>query len=74
MALINNIMHDIKVKCAEEDLLQKNLAEIAGIAPAYITQITKKPVVLPSYVNLMESIGYDIKMVYVKRKQDQRDS
>ena len=52
--LKNNIEIDVKVKCVEEQTTQAELAEKAGTSPSYVNK-------------MMEKLGYDIELTYVKR-------
>ena len=65
----NNIELDVKVKCIEEGTTQVKLAEEVGTSKSYISRIIKKPevVVNKTYVQMLEALGYDIELTYVKR-------
>ena len=65
----NNIEVDVKVKCIEEALTQAQLAEKVGTTSQYVNRIIKKPggVVNKTFVSMMEQLGYEIEMVYVRR-------
>ena len=65
----NNIEIDVKVKCIEEGTTQAKLAEDVGTSKSYVSRIIKKPenVVNRTYVQMLESLGYDIELTYVKR-------
>ena len=66
----NNIEVDVKVKCIESETTQARLAEDIGTTGQYVNRIIKKKdgVVNKTFVQMMESLGYDIELTYVKRK------
>ena len=66
----NNIEVDVKVKCIENGTTQAKLAEDIGITRSYVNRVIKKPngVVNNTFVNMMEALGYDIELTYVKRE------
>lgn len=65
----NNIEVDIKVKCIEAEKTQVQIAEEIGTTSQYVNRIIKKKdgVVNKTYVQMLESLGYDIELTYVKR-------
>lgn len=66
----NNIEVDVKVKCIENGTTQAQLAETIGTTSQYVNRIIKKQdgVVNKTFVQMMEALGYDIELTYVKRK------
>ena len=66
----NNIELDVKVKCLESDMSQLNLAEKIGTTGQYVNRIIKKKdgLVNKTFVEIMEALGYDIELTYVKRE------
>lgn len=69
--ITNNIEVDVKVKCIEAGKTQVQLAEEIGITSQYVNRIIKKKdgVVNKIFVQMIEALGYDIKITYVKRKK-----
>lgn len=65
----NNIEVDVKVKCIENGTTQAKVAEEIETTKSYVNRIIKKNdgVVNKTFVQIMESLGYDIELVYVKR-------
>lgn len=65
----NNIEVDIKVKCIESGKTQVQIADEIGTTSQYVNRIIKKKdgVVNNTFVQVMESLGYDIEITYVKR-------
>lgn len=66
----NNLEIDVKVKCMEEGITQSQLAEKVGTTAPYVNRIIKNPegIVNKTFVSMMEKLGYDIEVSYVKRK------
>lgn len=67
--LRNNIEIDVKVKCVEEQTTQAELAERVGTSPSYVNHLIKSPekIVNKTFVQMMEQLGYDIELTYVKK-------
>jgi len=68
----NNIEVDVKIKCIEEGKTQAQLGEEIGTTGQYVNRIIKKSdgVVNKTFISMMEALGYDIELTYVKRKPD----
>ena len=66
----NNLEIDVKVKCMEEEMTQAQLSEKVGTTAPYVNRIIKNPesVVNKTFVSMMEKLGYDIELIYVKRE------
>ena len=66
----NNIEVDVKVKCIEHGLTQAQLTETIGTTGQYVNRIIKKQdgVVNKTFVQMLETLGYDIELTYVKRE------
>lgn len=67
--VLNNIELDVKVKCIESGETQQTIAEEIGTTGQYVNRIVKKKdgLVNKTFVNIMEALGYDIEMTYIKR-------
>lgn len=67
--LKNNIEIDVKVKCMEKGITQAQLAEKVGTSAPYLNRVIKKPdgVVNKTFVSMLEQLGYDIEIKYVKK-------
>ncbi len=67
--LRNNIEVDVKVKCIEAEITQAKLAEQVETTPSYVNRLIKKQdnIVNKIFVQIMESLGYDVELTYVKR-------
>lgn len=68
----NNIEVDVKVKCIENGTTQAQIAEDIDTTKSYVNRIIKKQegVVNRTFVQMMEALGYDIELIYVKREQE----
>ena len=68
----NNIEVDVKVKCIEGAATQAQIAEDIHTTKSYVNRIIKKPdgVVNKTFVQMMEALGYDIELTYVKRSTE----
>lgn len=69
--LRNNIEVDVKVKCIEEDLTQAKLAETVGTTPQYVNRLINNgdKIVNRTFVSMMEVLGYDVELTYIKREE-----
>lgn len=65
----NNIEVDVKVKCIEQGKTQVKVAKEIETTKAYVKRVIKKQdgVVNRTFVRMMEALGYDIELTYVKR-------
>ena len=65
----NNIEVDVKVKCIEQGKTQAKLAEEIDTTKTYVNRVIKKneSVVNNTFVKMMEALGYDIELHYVRR-------
>ena len=66
----NNIEVDVKIKCIEQGKTQAKLAEEIDTTKTYVNRVIKKneSVVNNTFVKMMEALGYDIELHYVKRE------
>ena len=66
----NNIEVDVKVKCIETGKTQVQIAEEINTTSQYVNRVIKKKygVINNTFVQVMEALGYDIEITYVKRK------
>lgn len=67
----NNIEVDVKVKCIENGTTQAQIAEDIQTTKSYVNRVIKKSngVVNNTFVQMMEALGYDIELTYVKREE-----
>lgn len=66
----NNIELDVKVKCIENGTTQAQIAEDISTTKSYVNRIIKKQdgVVNKTFVQMLEALGYDIELTYIKRE------
>ena len=66
----NNIEVDVKVKCIEAGKTQVQIAEEVNTTSQYVNRVIKKKdgVINNTFVQMMEALGYDIELTYVKRE------
>ena len=69
--LKNNIEVDVKVKCIEAETTQAKLAEDVGTTPSYVNRLIKKSdsIVNKTFVQMLDKLGYDIQLTYVKKEE-----
>ena len=69
--LKNNVEVDVKVKCIEGDVTQAKLAEEIGTSAPYISRLIRnnEKIVNKTFLQLMEKLGYDVELTYVKREE-----
>lgn len=65
----NNIEIDVKVKCLEEGVTQAQLAEMVGTSAPYVSRLINKKegIINKVFVDMLDKLGYDIQLVYVKK-------
>lgn len=66
----NNIEVDVKIKCLEAGLTQNQLGEAIDSTGQYVNRIIKKKdgIVNKTFVDMLEALGYDIELTYVKKE------
>ena len=69
--LKNNVEVDVKVKCIEGDITQARLAEEIGTSAPYVSRLIRnnEKIVNKTFLQLMEKLGYDVELTYVKREE-----
>lgn len=67
----NNIEVDVKVKCIENSVTQAQMAKKIGTTPAYVNRVIKKKdgIINKTFIQMMEFLGYDIEILYIKREK-----
>ena len=67
----NNIELDVKTKCIEQGKTQVQIAEEIDTTKAYVNRVIKKKdgVVNKTFVQMMEALGYDVELTYVKKEE-----
>lgn len=67
----NNFEKEIKIKCLEEGMNQEQVAAKIGTTAQYVNRVIKKKdgFINNTFVQIMEALGYDIELTYVKREE-----
>ena len=67
----NDFDIDVKVKCLEGRVTQAQLAEMVGTSASYISRLINKKdgIVNKVFVEMLEKLGYDIQITYVKKEK-----
>mgnify|MGYP002511189060 CR=1 FL=1 len=67
----NNIEVDVKIKCIEAGKTQAQLGEVIGTTGQYVNRIIKKQdgIVNKTFVRMMDALGYDVELIYVKKEK-----
>lgn len=70
--LKNNIELDMKTKCIEAGITQAKLAKEISTSAPYVNRVirSKETIVNNTLVKMMEALGYDIELRYVKREEE----
>ncbi|MEF9863802.1 MAG: helix-turn-helix transcriptional regulator [Christensenellaceae bacterium] len=65
-----NVEVDVKVKCIKAGFTQEQVAEKIGTTGQYVNRVIKKKdgFLNKTFVQIMEKLGYDIELTYVKRE------
>ena len=68
--LKNNVEVDVKVKCIEGDVTQAKFAQNVGTSAPYVSRLIRnnEKIVNKTFLQLMEKLGYDVELTYVKRE------
>ena len=68
----NNFEIEVKVKCIENNTTQAQIAKDIHTSKEYVNKVIKKQegIVNKTYVQILEALGYDIELTYVKRTED----
>ena len=66
----NNLEIDVKVKCLEEGVTQAQPAQMVGTSAPYVSRLINKKegIINKVFVDMLDKLGYDIQLVYVKKK------
>ena len=69
--LKNNIELDVKTRCIEEQISQQQIADDIGTSGTYVSRLIRHPekIVNKTFIAMMERLGYDVELTYVKRRK-----
>ena len=72
LMLKNNVEVDVKVKCIEVSVTQAKLAEEIGTSAPYVSRLIRNndKIVNNTFLQLMEKLGYDVELTYVKKETE----
>ena len=65
--LKNDFKKDFKQALLDEDIHSKDIAERNGFSRAFVSAMWGKQIILPNFVKIWDSMGYDIEIKYIKR-------
>lgn len=67
----NNIELDVKTKCIEAGITQAKLSKQINTSAPYVNRVirNKESIVNNTFVKIMEALGYDIELRYIKRNE-----
>ena len=70
--LKNNVEADVRVKFIKVETMQVKLSEDVGITPSHVNRRIKKSkhIANKTFIQMLESLGYDIELIYVKREEE----
>lgn len=70
--LKNNVEVDVKVKCIAVSVTQAKLAEKIGTSAPYVSRLIRNndKIVNNTFLQLMEKLGYDVELTYVKKETE----
>lgn len=70
MAILNDIEIDVKTLCVQNRTTQEQIAKAVGTTGQYVNRVIHKEdgLINRTFINIMEALGYDIKLTYVPRE------
>lgn len=70
MAVLNDIEIDVKTLCVQNRTTQEQIAKAVGTTGQYVNRVIHKKdgLINRTFINIMEALGYDIKLTYVPRE------
>jgi plasmid maintenance system antidote protein VapI len=68
--LLNNVELDLKTRFIEDEMTQTEVAEKIGVSLPYVNRIIRgrEQIVNKTFVKILEELGYDVELSYVKRQ------
>ena len=73
MAVLNNFNNDLKQLLKVENLQQSDIAERTGMIQQMVSKSANGTQFKQSYIKVIEALGYDIKVTYVKREKSVKE-
>lgn len=71
--LKTDVKNEIRAILKKNGMMQTDFAKSAGVSTAYISKAMSAKPLKPSFEKLMDSLGYDIEIKFVKKKSDNAD-
>lgn len=65
--VVNKFVDDIKILCESQGINQSQLAERMNVPRQAVHKYALKAGVTSKYIEMCESLGYDIEIKYVKK-------
>ena len=66
--MLNNSKKDVKIMCLDAGINQEKLAAMIGTTGQYVSRVIgNNRLVNKTYVEMIEALGYNIRLVYEKR-------
>lgn len=67
MALLNDPARDFEIMLYDTGLKLKEIAAAVGRDPSNVRATVRAHVMNPRYIEAVDSMGYDIKIVYIRK-------
>lgn len=72
MALLNDPARDFEIMLYDTGLKLKELAAAVGRDPSNVRATVRAHVMNPRYIEAVDSMGYDIKIVYIRKGEERK--
>ena len=72
MALLNDPARDFEIMLYDTGLKLKEIAAAVGRDPSNVRATVRAHVMNPRYIEAIDSMGYDIKIVYIRKGETRK--
>lgn len=72
MALLNDPARDFEIMLYDTGLKLKEIAAAVGRDPSNVRATVRAHVMNPRYIEAVDSMGYDIKIVYIRKGEERK--
>lgn len=72
MALLNDPARDFEIMLYDTGLKLKEIAAAVGRDPSNVRATVRAHVMNPRYIEAVDSMGYDIKIVYIRKGETRK--
>ena len=72
MALLNDPARDFEIMLYDTGLKLKEIAAAVGRDPSNVRATVRAHVMNPRYIEAVDSMGYDIKIVYIRKGEKRK--